>query len=136
MTTPDAKALMRMRKLLALARRGVDGQAETAERFLATMLARHGTTIDEIGNPEQRRTRAARKYLTRVERKLLTQILATRAALEALGGRATLTLLYAEIEGHRPTTNPRWKPKVRSKVQRLAVRVGAGEWALTESIAA
>lgn len=60
----------------------------------------------------------------------------TRAALEAVGGRATLTRLYAEIEGHRPTTNPWWKPKVRQQVQRLAVRVGAGEWALPESIAA
>lgn len=60
----------------------------------------------------------------------------TRAALEAVGGRATLTRLYAEIEGHRPTTNPWWKPKVRQQLQRLAVRVGAGEWALPEAMAA
>lgn len=60
----------------------------------------------------------------------------TRAALEALGGRASLQRLYSEIEGHRPTTNPWWQAKVRQQLQRLAVRVGAGEWALPEAIAA
>ena len=60
----------------------------------------------------------------------------TRAALEALGGRATLDRLYQEIEGHPPTSNPWWQAKVRQQLQRLAVRVGAGEWALQEGIAA
>lgn len=41
-----------------------------------------------------------------------------------------------EIEGHRPTSNPWWQAKVRQQLQRLAVRVGAGEWALQEGIAA
>ena len=32
--------------------------------------------------------------------------------------------------------NPWWQAKVRQQLQRLAVRVGAGEWALPEAIAA
>jgi hypothetical protein len=54
----------------------------------------------------------------------------TRAALEALGGRAALADLYREIEGHRPTSNRFWQAKVRQVVQRIAVRVDAGVWAL------
>jgi len=53
-----------------------------------------------------------------------------RAALEVLGGRADLPELYREIEGHRPTTNTFWQAKVRQTLQRIAVRVGAGTWAL------
>lgn len=57
----------------------------------------------------------------------------TRAALEALGGRATLAALYREIEGARPTANRWWREKVRQQLQRLAVRVDAGTWALPEA---
>lgn len=59
----------------------------------------------------------------------------TRAALEALGGRAALVSIYREIEGIRPTDNRWWREKVRQQLQRLAVRIGAGEWALPEAIA-
>lgn len=54
----------------------------------------------------------------------------TRAALEALGGSADLQALYREIEGHRPTTNRFWQAKIRQTLQRIAVRVDAGVWAL------
>lgn len=54
----------------------------------------------------------------------------TRAALEQLGGRASLPQLYREIEGARPTRNRFWQAKVRQQVQRLGVRVGRGEWVL------
>lgn len=54
----------------------------------------------------------------------------TRAALEALGGRATLAALYREIEGHRPTENRWWREKVRQQLQRFAVRVDQGTWAI------
>lgn len=61
----------------------------------------------------------------------------TRAALEALGGRATLAELYAEIAGHRPTGNRFWQEKVRQQVQRIGYRVGPGQWAvMPEAIAA
>lgn len=59
-----------------------------------------------------------------------------RAALEALGGRAELKQLYREIEGHRPTTNAFWQAKVRQTLQRIAVRVGDGTWALPEPVEA
>ena len=60
----------------------------------------------------------------------------TRAALEALGGTASLQRLYAEIEGHRPTSNKFWQAKVRQTLQRIAQRVGEGEWALPMEAAA
>lgn len=56
-----------------------------------------------------------------------------RAGLEALGGRAHLQQLYREIEGHRPTDNAFWHAKVRQVVQRIATRVGEGEWQLSET---
>ena len=56
----------------------------------------------------------------------------TRAALEALGGCASLASIYREIEGHRPTSNAFWQAKVRQTLQRIAVRVGAGRWALPD----
>lgn len=60
----------------------------------------------------------------------------TRAALEALGGTATLQQLYLEIEGHRPTPNAFWQAKVRQTVQRIATRVGDGVWTLSVAEAA
>lgn len=59
----------------------------------------------------------------------------TRAAMESLGGRATLQQLYREIEGNRPTSNPFWKDKVRQVVQRVARRMGPGDWALRPDLA-
>jgi site-specific DNA-methyltransferase (adenine-specific) len=69
-----------------------------------------------------------RALLAQGERSVWSAV--TRAALEALGGRATLPALYAEIDGARPTPNAFWQEKVRQTLQRIAVRVGAGEWAL------
>ena len=57
-----------------------------------------------------------------------------QAALEQLGGRAALTDIYREIEGHQPTKNTYWKEKVRQTLQRIAVRVGEGLWELPESM--
>lgn len=57
-----------------------------------------------------------------------------RAALEVLGGRAELAEIYREIEGHRPTTNTFWQAKVRQTLQRIAIRVGAGIWALPNAV--
>ena len=63
-----------------------------------------------------------------------TWVAITRAALEVLGGRATLADIYDEIQGHRPTENAFWKAKIRQTLQRIAVRVGAGTWALPDAI--
>lgn len=79
-------------------------------------------------------TRLQRRYralLAQGERSVWTAV--TRAALEALGGTATLAELYREIEGHRPTSNRFWQEKVRQQVQRLAYRVGPGRWAIAPS---
>lgn len=54
----------------------------------------------------------------------------TVAALEALGGEASLADLYREIDGAQPTPNPFWREKVRQQVQRVATRTGAGVWRL------
>lgn len=59
-----------------------------------------------------------------------------QAALEQLGGHASLPDLYREIEGHRPTTNAYWKEKVRQTLQRIAIRTGAGTWMLPPACAA
>lgn len=71
-----------------------------------------------------------RALLSEGERSVWSAV--TRAALEALGGCASLRELYREIEGHRPTTNTFWQAKVRQTLQRIAVRVGAGRWALPD----
>lgn len=54
----------------------------------------------------------------------------TRAALEQLGGSATLAKLYQEIEGAQPTSNRFWRAKVRQQVQAIAVRVAPATWEL------
>jgi hypothetical protein len=54
----------------------------------------------------------------------------TIAALENLGGRASLQDIYDEIEGNRPTKNEWWRAKVRQTLQRVALRIGPAEWAL------
>lgn len=59
-----------------------------------------------------------------------------RAALEELGGCADLAAIYREVEGCRPTTNRFWQAKIRQVVQRIAVRVGPGRWALPKAQAA
>lgn len=55
----------------------------------------------------------------------------TIAALEKLGGRASLHDIYREIEGHRPTDNEWWKAQVRKQLQEVAKRIGPSEWALS-----
>jgi SAM-dependent methyltransferase len=52
------------------------------------------------------------------------------AALERLGGQATLSVLYAEVEAHRPSNTQWWREKVRQTLQLYALSVRTGEWAL------
>lgn len=53
-----------------------------------------------------------------------------RAALEMLGGEASLQSLYDEIQGHQPTDNRFWQAKIRQTVQRIAESCGGGRWRL------
>ena len=56
---------------------------------------------------------------------------AVRVALEACGGRATLSELYACFEsGGRPTTNQFWREKVRQIAGKHYHRIAPGEYAL------
>ncbi len=55
---------------------------------------------------------------------------AVHIALGACGGRATLSEIYAAIEGHKPTLNPWWREKVRQIAAKYFVRVGPGEYAI------
>jgi site-specific DNA-methyltransferase (adenine-specific) len=55
---------------------------------------------------------------------------AVQMALDACGGRATLSEIYAAIEGHKPTLNPWWREKVRQVAAKYFVRVGPGEYAI------
>lgn len=55
------------------------------------------------------------------------------ATLEALGGEASLEVLYQAIEPRRPTPNPWWREKVRQVVQRSCEPVARGVWRLREA---
>lgn len=55
------------------------------------------------------------------------------AALTRLGGKASLEMLYKEIQGHKKTeSNPHWKEKVRQVVQEYKdfISVARGEYSL------
>jgi hypothetical protein len=78
--------------------------------------------------------RRYRALLAQGERSVWAAV--TMAALETLGGVADLAAIYNEVEGARPTTNNFWQAKIRQTLQRIAVRVGPGRWAMPERIAA
>ena len=63
----------KLKKLLALAERGEQGEAENARRLLEAELRKHGLTFDDI-REENKRTRMF-KYNSNEERTLLIQIL-------------------------------------------------------------
>lgn len=72
--------------------------------------------------------RRYRELLAGGERNVWTAV--TVAAMEKLGGRASLHDVYREIEGNRPTQNEWWRAKVRQTLQRVAQRIGPAEWSL------
>ena len=74
MSADDEKLRIKLRKLLALAERGVGGERENAKRFLATLLRKNGLTLDDLQSEE--RTEACQfTFKSALERKLLVQIL-------------------------------------------------------------
>ena len=89
MNQPNERTLARMRKLLALARQGVGGEAENAERFLRKTLAAHGMTMDDLAAGEEVRSRVTLTYSTDFERKLTIQVLAK--VLNGIDGRPIYT---------------------------------------------
>lgn len=73
MNTP----IERMKKILALARRGEGGEKTTAEAMLQRLLDKYGMTIADLDDSEQPVERREFKYTTEIERRLLTQIVAS-----------------------------------------------------------
>lgn len=72
MSTP----IERMKKILALARRGVGGEKATAEAMLDKLLQKYGMTVADLDEVAQPTTRREFKYSTDFERRLLSQIVA------------------------------------------------------------
>jgi hypothetical protein len=70
----DEKIQTKLRKLMALAERGVGGEKETARRMLEKMLARHGLTIESL--TEEERSIAWFKFSHENERRLGRQLAA------------------------------------------------------------
>jgi hypothetical protein len=97
-----------MKKILALARRGVGGEKATAEAMLAKLLARYGMTVADLDGDEQKAERHFFTYRTDTERRLLIQIVANitgansihhwkRKGKRVIGFELT-TLQYAEVD--------------------------------------
>lgn len=72
MSTP----IERMKKILALARRGVGGEKVTAEAMLAKLLDKYGMTVEDLEGEQHAIERHWFTYRTEIERKLLVQIVA------------------------------------------------------------
>ena len=69
----DCKITAKLKKLLALAERGVGGEQTTAKKMLIAMLEKHHISIDEL-NDNTIKTHWF-KYKGQIERKLLSQIM-------------------------------------------------------------
>lgn len=76
MTLPDEKILQRMNKLLALAQRGVGGEAANAERFLLKLLAKHGITMEELTEAEPEAKKVYFSYADNLEKELSIHVVA------------------------------------------------------------
>lgn len=55
------------------------------------------------------------------------------AALELLGGEASLSNIYDIVSGRKPTENQHWREKVRQILQQHCVRTGPARYALREA---
>jgi site-specific DNA-methyltransferase (adenine-specific) len=55
------------------------------------------------------------------------------AALELMGGEATLRQVYDIVSGRKPTDNQHWREKVRQILQQHFVRTGPARYALKEA---
>ncbi len=64
----------KLKKIAALAERGIGGEKENAKRLLETLLTKHGLTIDDIQpHVERQKKRCVFKYRTKQEKQLLFQ---------------------------------------------------------------
>lgn len=72
----DEGKLRRLRKVLAHARQGVDGEKTTAEHQLKSLLTKYGMTMADLESSEQNTRLYEFKYSSELERRLLRQICA------------------------------------------------------------
>lgn len=68
------KARQRMLKLLALARRGEGGERDNAQRFLESMLKKHGMTLVDLDEDDQEAEWKCFPIKTSQDRRLLVQV--------------------------------------------------------------
>lgn len=72
-----ATPVERMKKILALARRGIGGEKTTAEAMLQKLLAKYSMTVADLENEAQPIEKREFKYATEYDRRLLSQIVAS-----------------------------------------------------------
>ena len=78
------KVRSRAAKLLALARRGVGGEKETAQRFLDRLLQKHGITLADLDDEHEQPQLAEFPFKDVRERQLLVQIICTVCGVERI----------------------------------------------------
>ncbi|MEY2161407.1 DUF2786 domain-containing protein [Rhodanobacter sp. FW106-PBR-LB-2-11] len=73
----DDAILRRLKKILALAEGGSDGERETAQAHLATLLRRHGLSIEDLAETDGAEAKFVEfRVVNRFEHRLLRQVVA------------------------------------------------------------
>jgi hypothetical protein len=113
----------RMRKILALARRGVDGEKTTAEAMLGRLMAKYELTLADLEDQAAVRTRYWFKCKNEIERALLRQIVScvlgdTRVALWSRRGSSERAaelspLEFAEVDVRFQACKPALRAELR-----------------------
>lgn len=89
MTAERERLLEKIKRVQALAERGVDGEKESAAALLERLMKQYGIEESEIA--EERRETAWFRYKTELERKLLIQVIYTVTGKVAFGCVGTYT---------------------------------------------
>lgn len=97
----DDKTKARLAKFLELARRGVGGEKENAQRFLARELKRLNLTLDDIENPDDVESLYKYSIKNEYEKLLIIQIscmVLKQNSLRAVFTPKTMTLIVTKIQ--------------------------------------
>lgn len=114
----------RLQKLLALAKRGEGGEKENAQRFLETLLKKHGLTLDDLDDEAAPKIEAEFKYRDALERKLLFQVIsmvldsANVRYRQVVGGRAIRIDITRAQAAEVSTFYEAYKPAMRKTMER------------------
>lgn len=77
MNAPDPRIIERLKKILALARQGVGGEKQNAQRMLDSLLAKHGMTLADLDGSVQVREDCEFSPKNAAEMTLLVQCVAS-----------------------------------------------------------